>query len=86
MLLFQTLKFFLFMDKFNEKASLSMSLTGFAYEFWSKFMLWFLALVIYLSLSLVSNFYSFLALVFVKLYEKFMIDDFSKLWQGLQEH
>ena len=26
------------MDKLNEKASLSMSLTGFAYEFWSKFM------------------------------------------------
>ena len=26
------------MDKLNEKASLSMSLTGFSYEFWSKFM------------------------------------------------
>ena len=46
----------------------------------------FLALVIYLSMSLVPNFYSFLALVFVKLYETFMIDDFSKLWPGLQEH
>ena len=37
-------------------------------------------------MSLVPNFYSFLALVFVKLYEKFMIDGFSKLWQGLEEH
>ena len=26
------------MDKLNEKASLSMSLTDFSYEFWSKFM------------------------------------------------
>ena len=76
------------MDKLNEKASLSMSLTGFAYEFLSKFMFFcgFGYLSIYLSLSLVPNFFSFLALVFVKLYEKFMFDDFSKLLQGLQEH
>ena len=66
------------MDKLNEKASLSMSLTGFAYEFLSKFMFssGFGYLSIYLSMSLVPNFYSFLALVFVKLYEKFMFGNF----------
>ena len=68
------------MVKLNEKASLSMSLTGFACEvmFFSGFG--------YLSMSLVPNLYSFLALVFVRLYEKFMFDYFLKLWQGLQEH
>ena len=42
------LTFFLFMDKLNEKASLSMSLTGFAYEFVQIYVLFWLWLSIYL--------------------------------------
>jgi len=65
MLLFQTLTFFLFIDKLNEKSSLSMSLTGFAYEFLSKFMFFSgfgylsIYLSIYLSMSLVFKFLFF---------------------------